>query len=391
MTDEYGADHSEQAGHSDTSHDLKPETWTDDHPPVDDFADVATEETATAMASEELGAIVDDAPQPVQRKTPPLLPIAAGIGGLLVLGGLLYWQFGSSTSAPVPAAPVRTAIAPEAAPPLLPPSAVPTAVEPSSDIGNLKAEALGDTAPKTAMASVPEASALPQPPPASAPGIGTENNLADIIHVEPAAAPATPPSAEAMPPKPDAPLPVPVVDAVPDISLSKEVMETRLDRLAGEVDQLKKALDQANQQLSQLGLAGGANGGSSGLEARLAKLEQQMAQTRSASAGIRLDDADSPETAKAKPATKPKTVGSSSKKKSRKSSKSARASAPAPKPQSWVLRAATPTEAWVAASASAVELRHVEVGDQLPGIGRISAIRQSGGSWVVEGTHGTVR
>jgi len=62
----------------------------------------------------------------------------------------------------------------------------------------------------------------------------------------------------------------------------------------------------------------------------------------------------------------------------------------ASKPASWVLRAATPDEAWVAKDASTAELRHIQVGDELPGIGRVNAIHQAGDTWTVEGAQGTI-
>jgi hypothetical protein len=58
---------------------------------------------------------------------------------------------------------------------------------------------------------------------------------------------------------------------------------------------------------------------------------------------------------------------------------------------SWVLRAASPGDAWIAKSETASELRHVQVGDDVPGLGHVTAIRQSGDGWVVQGSEGSVR
>ncbi|MDX2027373.1 MAG: hypothetical protein SFW62_01910 [Alphaproteobacteria bacterium] len=389
MTDDYGAEHHNHGDQPHESHDLKPETWTDDHPPVDDFADTATEETASV--SEELGAVIEDQPDSGQRKSSPLLPIAAGVGGLLILGGILYWQFGTSSPPPSPApVPMNTASSAPAKIDTLPPS-VPTTETPAdvTDISDLKAPP-SDTAPKTAMASAPETSALPQAPAASG------NNVADIINIEP-------PAPAAALPAPVIPAPAPVAQktdilpptdatappaALPDISLSKESMETRLADLTQQVDQLKKALDQANQQIGQLALTGGVPAtGSSSMETRLSKLEQQMAQGHHSS-GIKLDSSDASVEKPHAVTTKPKT--STASRKAKKPARTTQTSSRRTK-SSWVLRAATPEEAWVAESAYAPELRHVEVGDQLPGIGRIRSIRQAGDSWVVEGTQGTIR
>ncbi len=57
----------------------------------------------------------------------------------------------------------------------------------------------------------------------------------------------------------------------------------------------------------------------------------------------------------------------------------------------WVLRAATPTEAWIAADAHTAELRHVQVGDNVTGVGQIRAIHQTPSGWEIEGTGGTIQ
>ena len=56
----------------------------------------------------------------------------------------------------------------------------------------------------------------------------------------------------------------------------------------------------------------------------------------------------------------------------------------------WVLKAAKPGVAWVAKKGSE-DLRMVEIGDSLPGIGDVTAIiRDSSGAWAVEGTKGRI-
>ncbi len=59
-------------------------------------------------------------------------------------------------------------------------------------------------------------------------------------------------------------------------------------------------------------------------------------------------------------------------------------------PQTWELRSASDGTAWVS-RASDNQLYRVAVGDELPGVGRITAIRQQGDSWVVVGTSGQIR
>ena len=98
MTDKYGTD----ANHETAAHDdmTEAETWQDDQPPVDDFADQPLEETATV--SEEEGELPDDDQSGMiidEKKRSLMLPIAAGLGGMLFLGAVLYWQFGTSPPA----------------------------------------------------------------------------------------------------------------------------------------------------------------------------------------------------------------------------------------------------------------------------------------------------
>ncbi len=59
---------------------------------------------------------------------------------------------------------------------------------------------------------------------------------------------------------------------------------------------------------------------------------------------------------------------------------------PAPK---WELRAAQPGRAWIALSGSS-EMRQVDVGDSVEGLGRITEISYKNGIWVINGTQGKV-
>ncbi|NDC56090.1 MAG: hypothetical protein EBZ69_04675, partial [Alphaproteobacteria bacterium] len=59
--------------------------------------------------------------------------------------------------------------------------------------------------------------------------------------------------------------------------------------------------------------------------------------------------------------------------------------------RSWILRSATRTEAWVARDIDTTQLQRVQVGDTLPGIGRITAIQRDDKRWVVQGTQGAIR
>ena len=75
---------------------------------------------------------------------------------------------------------------------------------------------------------------------------------------------------------------------------------------------------------------------------------------------------------------------------SSKAEKAAAALAKEKERAAWILRAATPDEAWVAKGSETRELRPVHIGDKLPGIGKVVAIRQTGDGWVLEGTSGSI-
>lgn len=56
----------------------------------------------------------------------------------------------------------------------------------------------------------------------------------------------------------------------------------------------------------------------------------------------------------------------------------------------WVLKAAKPGMGWVSSKGSG-ELRSVSIGDQLPGIGKVTAIvKDSAGQWSIHGTSGRI-
>ncbi len=179
---------------------------------------------------------------------------------------------------------------------------------------------------------------------------------------------------------------------------------------------MKKSLDQISQQLVQaqatMASAATSTAANAQVEERIAKVEQHLAQIEHAPPASSLTAmADQQEPAAATQAAAPatpkpaihkalhhKTKKHVSKKASAKTAKHAAPSAPAEAPAqtaaasgNWVLRAATPDEAWVAKDATTPELKHVRVGDDLPGIGKVQAIHQTGDSWAIEGAQGTVR
>jgi len=210
-----------------------------------------------------------------------------------------------------------------------------------------------------------------------------------------------------VPVSPVSPTPAPATTpSVNTVSASDQQLDTRLSNLSARIDELKKKLDQTGQELSQINTAPGTAAGTVSIEDRLTKIEQQLAQAEHSTPSLATPaTADQTpegmtslekEPAVAAPQEKPhkelkakhhETRATKTKRSSKKSGKT-RATSSRTK---WILRAATPDEAWVAKDASSTELHHVRVGENLPGIGRVLDIQQSGDNWIVKGTHGTVR
>jgi hypothetical protein len=63
----------------------------------------------------------------------------------------------------------------------------------------------------------------------------------------------------------------------------------------------------------------------------------------------------------------------------------------APAKPTWVLRAATPSMAWLSPRPGSADLKRVAPGDAVDGIGQVLEIKQEMGRWVVVGTTGTIR
>ena len=122
-------------------------------------------------------------------------------------------------------------------------------------------------------------------------------------------------------------------------------------------------------------------------EAMIADLQNQLAEAQ-AKANAPAPKADTTTT---EPAT-PKTKAShhNPKPKSAEKSEADQATVSSHAATNWELRSASDGVAWLSRAADN-QLYRVAVGDQLPGLGRITAIRQQGDVWVVVGTQGQVR
>ncbi|MFY9287341.1 MAG: hypothetical protein WAO98_02440 [Alphaproteobacteria bacterium] len=377
MTDEYGS----REGHeSETDLGAEAESWQSDQPPTDDFADQPLEETATVSEENEMLEEASGVAEAGAKKKSMMLPMIAALGGLLFLGAMVYWQFGSTdpnagvptppplssqaTPAPVPS-PTQTADASDAVKPVEPLEAVApkTNMDPASDLtvaatGQNPTSGVATPTPVSAPAPVPSV-AVPDPVPVSAP----------------LAVPA--------------PLPAVVNTASPTS------VDSRLSALAARVDDLQKSLDHATQQLNQVNNMLAANATPAAPPKPLKSVEAKTPAVLELP-GIQ-EASETIETVAPAPVVKSKPRATVTKAKTKAVAKAkteknlVQASSQKKSATKWVLRAATPDEAWVASDNLTSKLHRVQVGDTLPGIGPITAIRQNGSDWMVIGSQGTVQ
>ena len=385
MTDTYGTephDHDNEHGEP-----LSSEHGGVSEPPSDyEFADDSGA-TADVEHTEEQALPSDE--QPARRS--PMLPIAAAVGGILVLGAVAWWQFGSSAPPAGSVAPLSTMTT--ASLNITPPSNVAKA----SHVAEAPAPAAPalPVTPKVALTEpvdVADASSSPALPPSD--GIRQAVPTAPVSAAMPAV--TAPSSAPGMP----GTLPMPATASMGGGA------DQRIDELNTRIDSLQKALDQANQQLGQVTnmVAANASPSSSSIagappvakdvQDRLDKLEQQLAELQHPAPGLSAPPSSSAAPLSVENVVAPsKTVSHTSKHKAvHKVAHKPVRKAPVAKPgPQWVLRAATPGQAWVADSATSHDLKQLQVGDQLAGIGRVTAIQQQDGNWVVQGTKGKIQ
>jgi hypothetical protein len=190
---------------------------------------------------------------------------------------------------------------------------------------------------------------------------------------------------------------------------SAPAVGSRIDALATRIDNLQRSMETASQQLNQLNTVVAANQVmppasnqiSPALEDRLNKIEQSLLQIEHNEAAKAPPPAPVPTETEASSEVVTK-VPATHHAKSAKHKPVHKKTVHHPVPVAarvpvvtatspWVLRAATPNEAWVAADAQSAELRHVQVGDSLSGIGQIRSIRHTPDGWEIEGTTGTIR
>ncbi len=355
---------------------------------------------STIDHNDEHGSLSADAADALPARRRSLLPILAAVGGVLVLGGVAWWQFGGASSSPdasfmsaasMPAATVSSSVpasvtpAPVAPAPLAPASPPPLPVAATT--------AASPVLPLATPDATPPVSATALPAPVEQPTL----KPIDALIAAPKPLPVVP-----------VPAPAPVVivktpaSVAPMLAVPSQNGDANIQSLATRMDVLQKDVEHLTTQLGQMTNALAATATpTSDISHRLDVLEQKIATlhagnatTSSVAPSLVVTDekpVSHPVVVKHKPRT-PKTVQV----KIHKPIKLAAAPKPVAKPltvkeEKWVLRSATPDQAWVSDSNTSRDLKQVKVGDTLPTIGRVTAIRQNGDEWVVQGTKGSIQ
>ncbi|MFA4994476.1 MAG: hypothetical protein WC521_04140 [Bdellovibrionales bacterium] len=371
-------------------------------PHEEDREETVTSESDVTQESED---VVSDQPSQYEFETPddlasvparrsPFLPIAAAIGGVLLLGSVAWWQLTGGASFSLPSSvdkvvtgdfslpSLSSAPTVETAPPATDADA--SGVSPKTDSSTQKEEAPADFPLEASSGAQPILSETPVP----------QNKPVEDI-------PQTAPVAAFIP----APSTAPVVEVAP-VAVSTQATEPsdrRVETLTARVDSLQKSLDQANQQVGQMtaALAAASNTQTSSsstakeMQAKIDKLEQQLAATnRPAAVSAEAPVAATPSVSEeATPAPAPKVEKAAPVKHKAVRKPVRKASKPAEvKPVSGlVLRAVSSGHAWISKGATSPELTEVLVGDKLSGVGTITAIEELNGKWIVRGTKGSIQ
>ncbi len=294
------------------------------------------------LPSEEEFAVEDTrTPPSAKSQRSPVLPIAAAVGGVFLLGAVAWWQFSGNSSSvqgfsadsfAIPSAPVAEL-------PVAPPSP----------------QEQAQPAQKTNLVEAPKESEILAPPPLAPDAVAPVSPAA--VTTVPMGAPAA-----AAPTGASVPVPIASAEAVP----TPPTPEQRIEALTSRIDTLQKSVDS---------LTGGSTAGGEAtvpsykeLLDKVEKIEQKLSAT---------DRAPQSSRAASEPKRAPKA------KVERATQKKAASGL--------VLRAASNGQAWVSKSVNSTDLKEVQVGDSLPGIGRITDIKMQGDKWVIQGTKGTLQ
>jgi len=412
------------------------ESWQEESPPDDDFHD--HEHLEETEESEETAPAANpfEGAQTGQKRGATVMFVALAAVAL-VIGILAYMQFGGKNKtanvAMVPSGIMKSADKSMAKDPALQPvdtefnslSTTPTTAE--SDI-----RAIYNAGMEKTVAPVETAVAIPgisSPDPAADKLKAADSSVSDIVTATPTsphitnATPSAPEpgrTAGAMFPqtegktdqkRSETTTPVAAESGVVPPAASgaqgtgQQDVELRIKEMAAQIEEMKKTLQDAMQQTSQLvlrldAIQGTSVSGGMSFENRLEQLEQKLsltdekkpvkaAEKKSSSESSKEDGAIQLQADQEKPSVKTQT-GKETKTVTKKTKKAVKPESRKEKASAWVLRAATPEAAWVSEGAETTELQQVQVGDTLPGIGTVREIRQTGDKWAIVGTKGTI-
>ncbi|WP_435640649.1 alginate biosynthesis protein AlgP [Micavibrio aeruginosavorus] len=226
-------------------------------------------------------------------------------------------------------------------------------------------EAQMEAAPAPAVA-MPKANDLLKPSGAADGADAVPAPVADaaLAMPEPTPAPVSEPVAVV-----DAPLAAPVAEQAPstesiDPDMGAQMLD-RLDLIAARLDQLEDDLSVVRKES-----AATATDEVEELRAAVKALEKKL-NTQAQAPAVSSSDTPPSRTTTLKAEPKPKPVARQA------------------QSVQWVLKGAQPGRAMVARAGES-EMRTVEVGDSLPGVGRISSIAYENGRWVVIGSEGRI-
>lgn len=239
--------------------------------------------------------------------------------------------------------------------------------------------ALQDVGQDARPVEVSDAPAMPDAPMAAAPVPAPSVAMPKANDLLKPSAVADAPVADAAPVIAEQPMPAPVSEPTPapaapvadqaassvDAEMTAQMLD-RLDLIAARLDQLEDDLSVVRKES-----AAAATDEVEELRAAVKALEKKL--STQAQAPARATTTDEPvartTTLKAEPKSKPAVRQA--------------------QPVQWVLKGAQPGRAMVSRAGES-EMRTVEVGDSLPGVGRISSIAYENGRWVVTGSEGRI-
>ncbi len=327
---------------------------------------------------------------PQSRRSSPLsklLPwaalgvIGAGAAGYFYLNNPMMTSAPATETQVVAAAP-ETPVAETAAAPA---DVTTTPVEPSPEPAPVVAEETTPVAPPATEATM--AAAEPQ---VQAPVEAPVAEVAPPVKPEAVAAPVETPVVVATPAVTAPAVAAPVVAAPAEKAPAAlpAAVSQRLDVIEHQIADLSKVVDRAASRPAATENKAQSEKIAS-LEATVRQLQKEIAALKAApvAAPARESSPTPPVAEIAKPAvTETKPVAEVAKP----AAQVAKPVAPAPVKANWILRAAQNGEAWISPSLEG-DITHVIIGQNVRGLGKVTAIRSVNGKWEVVGTQGTIR